>query len=200
MSADAYTLPRGYDVAAWRAAELVEAVVGPAWVEGAVVGGVLFDRDADDLLSYMVEVDDAINRFNADVGEAKGLPPIYVTAWSIFIAGRDDLGGVIPPVPGSVNWREFFDDNSGSWARTSRTDQIWQATADYELKLIQFRAKFRELGHSPKSPEPVAGWDKPPDDTPQGKIGDALQTVALLGLLFAGGYILHGVAKMGGRS
>lgn len=180
-----------------RAAALVDEAVGALELDASVgVGGVLFERDADDLLDYMIELDDDINAFDADVATTPGLPALYVTAWSIYVSGHDDLGGVSPPVPGSVNWREYFDDNSGSWARSWRTDEIWQATADYETKLLLFRAKFRELGHEPKSKEPTAGPDTPPEIGET--VGDALKVAAVIALIAAGGYVLHGVAAVRG--
>lgn len=173
----------------------------------AVVGGVLFPRDADDLLAFMTEVHRQVEQLDSDLQDPARRPPdaptIFYRAWSQFTRGRDDVVTTpVPPEPGRLHWFQFYADHSGSLDRTFHTDALWEHTLAYEQRLAQFHDAAVGYGAQPTMPRPKPGWDDEGKSAlPSGleqlgeSIASGLGVVAAIGLLFGAGYLLHGLAR-----
>lgn len=173
----------------------------------AVVGGVLFPRDADDLLAFMIEVNRQVQQLDSDLQDPARRPPdaptIFYRAWDQFTRGRDDVVATpAPPEPGRLNWFQFYADHNGSLDRTFHTDTLWDQTLAYEQRLAEFHDAAVAHGAQPTMPRPKPGWDdEGKSSLPSGlgqlgeSIASGLGVVAAIGLLFGAGYLLHGLAR-----
>lgn len=182
----------GYDAAG--AALLLEALGEPL----AGVSGLVWDIDADDVRTYMGEVDRQVRELDADVSAAIMQPEKFplgadfnANEWRSFTWGSlpwEDN----PYIPGRQAWYRFMEEKFSTWFGQPvwNTLEVWEQTGAYEKRLIEHYDAFVAAGGRTTLSRPGAGPENPPGPPLTTKdiraAASALSTIAIIaGIAYA---------------
>lgn len=162
------------------------------------VAGLLWDIDADDVRTYLTEVDRQVRSLDADVTAylAAGglLSQAFLGPWVSFCWGKPIEG----TLPGHAGWYPFHEANYWSafgppmWS----TMKVWTETEAYDRRFCELYDRAIEEGITPTGKAPKPGPEiEPKKALSTEDVRSLVQLVAVVAVIGAVGY---GLSALGG--